>query len=596
MSRQFIPLRLIWILFVCCLVVGVFGIGHPLDAQVPDLILHHGKIVTVDKTFSIAQAIAIKAGRIQAVGSNDNLLKLRGDTTLVVDLGGKTVLPGLMDSHTHPSGASMHEFDHPIPPMESIGDVLKYVKARVQALDDGQWISVSQVFITRLKERRFPTRQELDSVAPKNPVFFRTGPDAALNSLALKLSGIDKSFKDPKDSTGYIERDPKTGQPTGILRNLRSAVKYQAPKGARKATEQDRYGHLLRLFKDYNSVGITAIADRAASSSAVDRYKTMFDKGDLTVRVAASRHISTGGSNDDAAKRVRDVAKNPLAKDWETAGHMVHIVGVKTFLDGGMLTGSAYLREPWGLSEIYSIKDPEYRGLRFIPADKLEAMVQAAVESKLQFTAHSVGDGAVHALLDAYEAVNKITPIATTRPNITHCNFMTLEAIGKMARLKVSADIQPAWLYLDIRTLSKQFSYKRTRYFQPLNTIFKHKVIAGGGSDHMQKIGSFRSVNPYNPWLGIQTAVLRKPIDFGGKQFHPEEALTREQAIQFYTINNAYILFLDDVAGSLEPGKFADMIVIDQDVLTCQAEDIRKTKVLATYLAGKRVHKDKADK
>ena len=254
-----------------------------------------------------------------------------------------------------------------------------------------------------------------------------------------------------------------------------------------------------------------------------------------------------------------------------------------------MLTGSAYMREPWGVSKIYSITDPRYRGVLFIEPEKLLPIVRTTVESGLQFTAHSVGDGAVTNLVDAYEEVNETTPVRDTRPCITHCNFMTAEAIDRMAKLGVNADIQPAWLYLDSRTLHAQFGEDRTRYFQPLRTLFEKQVIAGGGSDHMQKIGSLRSVNPYNPFLAMWTTITRQARWYEGRM-HPEEALTREQAIRFYTMNNAYILFLDKEVGSLEIGKQADLIVLDRDLLTCPVDDIKETKVLKTWLAGRLVH------
>jgi predicted amidohydrolase YtcJ len=199
-----------------------------------------------------------------------------------------------------------------------------------------------------------------------------------------------------------------------------------------------------------------------------------------------------------------------------------------------------------------------------------------------------VGDAAVHALLEAYATVAEKTSIAETRPCITHCNFMSLEAVEQMAKLDVVADIQPAWLYLDTRTLTAQFGDERLRYFQPLKTLFEHEVIVGGGSDHMQKIGSMRSVNPYNPFLGMATTITRRAKWFDG-QLHKEEALSREQAIRFYTANNAYICFLDDQVGSLEQGKRADFIVLDRDILTCPVEEIVETRVLATYLDGKPV-------
>jgi predicted amidohydrolase YtcJ len=558
----------------------------PARAADADLILHHGKIVTVDKQFSIHQALAVKDARILRVGTDEDVLKTKGLRTQLVDLGGKTVLPSLIDSHTHPTAACMTEFDHPIPEMETIEDVLTYVRGRAKVLAKGEWIELRQVFITRLREQRYPTREELDQAAPKNPVVFSTGPDASLNSLALRLSKIDKDFKVTDGGPGYVEKDPKTGELTGILRGCTRYVKNQ-PSG-RQASELDRTGRLLELFRDYNSVGITGIADRDASPSAIYRYRKLLDKEGLTVRIAVSQHVDTIGDIDQIQKRIRKVAGDPLCK----GGPMLRIVGIKTYLDGGMLTGSAYLRKPWGVSRIYSITDPQYRGVLFIPQERLLPIVQTAVESGLQFTAHTVGDGAVHTLLDVYDELSAKVPIKQTRPCITHSNFMSKEAVDKAAKLGVVVDIQPAWLYLDTRTLMAQFGYDRLRYFQPLRSLFEAGVVAGGGSDHMQKIGSLRSVNPYNPFLGMWTTITRRAKWHDG-QLHPEEALSREQALRFYTSNNAHLLFLEDQIGSLEEGKLADLAIIDRDILTCPVDAIKDTQCLRTYVSGKLVHERK---
>jgi predicted amidohydrolase YtcJ len=564
---------------------GSFGIteaAEPTDLPQADLIFHHGKIVTVDKQFSIQQALAIQEGRILRVGSNDTILQTKGQKTKLIDLDGKTVLPGLIDSHVHPTGACLTEFDHPIPEMESIQDVLDYVKARAKVLAEGEWITVDQVFITRLREQRYPTKDELDRAAPQNPVVFRTGPDASLNSLALAVSKIDKEFKVTDLGTGYAEKDPKTGEPTGILRNCTRYVRSQ-PSG-RQPTDLDRMERLLELFKDYNSVGLTGIVDRDASASAIEQYRQLHDKGRLPLRIAVSHHIDTSGDIDQVRKSIRKVSQIPLCKGYS----LLRIVGIKTYLYRGMLTGSAYMRQPWGVSKIYSITDPTYRGLLFIPRERLEPIVQTTVESGLQFTAHSVGDGAVHTLLDAYEEVNHKTPIQKTRPCITHANFMSREAVQKLAQLEIAVDIQPAWLYLETRTLVAQFGYDRLRYFQPLRSIFEAGAVAGGGSDHMQKIGSIRAVNPYNPFLAMWTTITRKAKNYEG-QLHPEEALSREQALRLYTINNAYLMFLEDQIGSLETGKLADFVIVDTDLLTCPVDSIKETQVLQTYLGGKLV-------
>jgi hypothetical protein len=176
--------------------------------------------------------------------------------------------------------------------------------------------------------------------------------------------------------------------------------------------------------------------------------------------------------------------------------------------------------------------------------------------------------------------------LQATRPCVTHCNFVDPSDVKRFKALGVSADVQPVWLYLDARTLTAQFGYERLSRFQPLHDLFEAGAIVGGGSDHMQKIGARRAINSYDPFLGIATALTRTARWFDGP-LHREQALTREQAIRLYTINNAWLLFKEKQVGSLEAGKFADFIVVDTDLMTCPPERIEKTKVLQTYLAGK---------
>ena len=549
-------------------------------AEAPTLILHGGKVITVDKAFSIHEALAIRGDRIVAVGASDEVLKLRGEQTQVIDLAGQVVIPGLIDSHVHPSGAAMTEFDHELPPMESIEDVLAYVRKRAKELGPGEWIELKQVFITRLKERRYPTRAELDAAAPENPVAFTTGPDGSLNSLALKLSGIDKDFV--VVGKGYLEKDPQTGEPTGILRSCTRYIKSKS--NSKPASESDRRERLVQLLAAYNAMGITSAIDRNADKSAIDRYRALLDSDRLTVRMALSHQVDADAPLESVQQAIKEVAKNPLTR----GASRLRIIGIKTFLDGGMLTGSAYMREPWGVSDIYSIRDPEYRGVLFIPRDKLLPIVRTAIEHNLQFTAHSVGDGAVHQLLNVYAEIDREQPIRNTRPSITHSNFMSREAVEQAARLGVVLDIQPAWLYLDGQTLLAQFGEDRLRYFQPLKSIFDAGGIAGGGSDHMQKIGPRRSINPYDPFLGMATAVRRLPRG-ASEPLHAAEALSREQMLRFYTINNAWLMRQEADLGSLEVGKLADFVILDTDLLTCPDDRIEHARAVATYVGGQQV-------
>jgi len=561
------------ILLVLCLSLAV---------PAADLVAFNGRIVTVDADFSVAQAMVVRDGRIVAVGSNDEVLRLKDDDTEALDLEGRMVLPGLIDSHVHPCGAAMTEFEHPIPQMDSIADVLDYFRARAEALDDGEWIVLQQVFITRLREQRYPTCAELDEAAPKNPAVFRTGPDASLNTLALQLSGIDEDFRVTDGGPGYAEKDPQTGELTGILRSCNRFIKSK-PTG-KEPKQRDRYDRLRTLLQAYNAVGITGICDGAADPEDLQFYQKLLAADELTVRVAAQYYIDTIGPIEEIQEQIRRVARHPLRE----GGPMLRIIGIKAFLDGGMLTGSAYMRQPWGVSKTYEIDDPNYCGVLFIPHDRLLPIVRTATECGLQFTAHTVGDGAVHALLDVYEELSATLPVRQMRHCITHSNFMSAESVAKTVDLGVIPLVQPAWLYLDTRTLAGHFGYERLRYFQPLHSIFAAGGLAAGGSDHMQKVGSLRSINPYDPFLGMWTAITRRARWYEG-QLHPEEALTREQAIRFYTINCARALFQEKLAGSLEKGKRADFVVVDTDLLACDVDAIRSAQVLRTYLDGRLV-------
>ncbi|HBH53743.1 MAG TPA: amidohydrolase [Planctomycetaceae bacterium] len=582
--------------------------GGPATAdESPDLVLHSGHVITVDSRFSIAQALAVRGGKLVAVGTNDTVRALAGPNTRQIDLAGGTVLPGLIDSHTHPVAAALHEFDHPIPEMDTIADVLAYIASRAAVVPEGEWITLRQVFITRLRDQRYPTRRELDQAAPRHPVMFATGPDAALNSLALQESGITRETQVTDGGPGQIEKDPQTGELTGILR---SCTRLAKPRGsAPGATSAEQRERLKQLLSDYNRVGLTSITDKDASESEYALFRELHQAGELTCRVYIHASVDAQQPVEELARQFDRIAADP-GHQWDP---WLWRRGVKCYLDGGMLTGSAYLRQPWGKSRIYSITDPEYRGLRYIDSEKLLELVRLSVKHDLQFTAHSVGDGAVHALLDAYGTVNdelraraegpvpgdarpgagperSPAPIAGCRFSLTHANFQSREAVDQMRDLGVVCDLQPAWLWLDGATLRAQFGDNRLEFFQPYRSLFEAGVMVGGGSDHMQKIGSLRSVNPYNPFLGMWITLARQPRR-GGEPLHPGQKLTRPEAIRLYTIQNAWLTFEERFKGSLEPGKMADFVILDRDILSCPEEQIPEIQVRQTWVDGRLVYR-----
>jgi len=553
-------------------------------ADPAELVVQGAKIVMVDADFRIAEAMAINDGRIVAIGSTDEVKQRIGPDTKVVDLEGQMVLPGLIDSHVHPSGASRYEADHRIPQMESISDVLDYIRQRASVVPEGQWITLEQVFITRLREQRFPTRLELDSAAPMHPVWFRTGPDGSANTLALQQNGIDKDFaaKHPD----HVMIDPTSGELTGVVREASSILKTRGGSSGKKLSQAQLDERLVQLLKDYNRWGITGIIDRNCSDGARAQYDRLLKAGRLSARVRLSRSLNARVGPEELEERLDAIVADPY---FQSPDPRLGVIGVKVFEDGGMLTGSAYFNQPWGTSTIYGIIDPLYRGMQFIDEEHLEKSVRACVKRGLAYTAHCQGDAAVEALVRVYEKVDKDIPIAPTRSSVTHSSFMSKASIEGAARVGVGVDLQPAWLYLDARTLVAQFGEDRLEYFIPLRSLFDAGVIAGGGSDHMQKIGSLRSVNPYNPFLGMWIAVTRQ-ARWHETAIHPEQSLNRQQMIRFYTINNAWLMRDEDELGSLETGKRADFVVIDRDLLTCSTEQIRDTKVLSTWIDGEQVY------
>jgi predicted amidohydrolase YtcJ len=564
-------------LFLSLLLLPAFA-----SAAEPELILHHAKIITGDAKFSIAEAIAIQEGRIVAVGSDEDIFKLKGDKTRVIDCDGQVVMPGLFDSHVHPTGVAVNEVGDPIPLLRSIVEVLDYIKKRAADTPEGKWIVIRYAFPTRLKEARFPTKAELDSVSPKHPVLYHAGPAGVANSEALRISGITKDTPHPR--AGMVVKDPVTGEPTGMLRNAYQVLKGVPGSGDSVSAEKKREA-VKKLFSLYNERGLTSVADRNAGRGDLDLYRSLHEKGELTVRVNVARSFNPIGSEEEIQKRFDDLpGKDNLGGPTGVGNEWVRVGPIKMFLDGGMLNGSAYMRKPWPKGETYQITEDDYRGLLFVPPEQLKMVVAEGAKRKWAMTAHCAGEGGMDVLLDAYEHVNRTTPIKDLRFCITHANFPSQQNLERCRDMGVCADVQPAWLWKDGNTLQKVLGDERVRWFQPYQSWMKYTTI-GGGSDHMLRFDPFDSTNPWCPWLAIWVTLTRN-LERGGT-LEPKEALTREQAIKLYTINNAYLHKEEKDKGTLEVGKLGDLILLDRDILECPVDSIRDTKVLLTVVGGK---------
>lgn len=575
-----------------------------------DFVLTNANVLTVDPAFACAQAIAVRGDRILAIGRNRRISALIGERTRVIDAGGKTVLPGLIDTHVHSYRAALSELDEPKPVLASLAQAFAYIRAQAANVPPGSWIILERVYPTRMAEGRLPTKAELDLAAPHHPVYWNCGPVSMANQKALDVSGITRETPDPLP--GEIVRDPRSGAPTGLLRNAAHLLKVIAPR--RKPTPTEERAAVKRLHSLYNQQGITSIAERRTEFESIDLFRDLARAGELTVRVNCTRLLDpvpktlaeslkkldemTHGLRRDqlhesqnsdavgttAARVTRHAAQLPygptsVGDDW------VRIGPLKVLLDGGMLIGTAYMRQPWGATATYQITDPGYRGILNVKPELLDPLYAEAARRGWRLAAHCTGEASLDVLLDCYEHIQKQTDIRAKRFEVCHANFQSAMNFRRCQRLGIVADMQPAWLYKDGASLLKTLGEERMKWFMPLKSWYDHGLTIGGGSDHMVILDSVDATNPWNPWLGMWVALTRQ-TERGGVH-NPRERLNRKQAIRFYTINNAKLNFEEDRKGSLEPGKFADLILVDRDVAACPVDDVRQTKVLLTMVGGK---------
>lgn len=548
-----------------------------LGAADADLIFYNGKVVTVDSRFSIQQAVAIKGNKIVAVGADAAVLKTqRGPKTEVVDLKGRMVLPGLVDAHVHATEAGLSEFRGKLPPLNSFEAVKRYIKQQAEKTPKGEWIVVPRTFPTRLVELRMPTREVLD-VETEHPVMFDASYIVIVNSYALRKCGITKDTPNPPN--GEIVKDAN-GEPNGILKNAQSLLK--GLKRATDFTEAEKLDALEQQLRRYVAAGITAVGDRAVDREQIKLYNTLKAEGRLPLRAVLTWRP-------DANRPTEVIQREIEAANFRTntGDSWLKFGTFKLTLDGGMTIGTAYQRYPYGPfgKQLYGKTNPDDRGQLFIAPQKLIAVMRTARNRGWQLTTHDQGGGAIDNFLDALEALDREKPIAPTRSHVMHASFQSPEAIARMKRMGVLADVQAPWLYLDGPALEKVFGYDGMKYFYPLRSYIDAGVIIAAGSDHMIGHDKNSAVNPYNPFLSLWIEVTR--LTTAGKVMHPEQRITRAEALKTHTIWAAYLQFAENERGSIEPGKLADMVVIDRDYLTCPETEIREIQPIITVIDGR---------
>ncbi len=551
-----------------------------IPALAADTLYFNAKVITLDAKRASADAFLVRDNRFARVGSLADVSAGLAHGTPRVDLRGRTVVPGLIDSHTHPVGAGLAEADGEVPVMTSIADVQAYVKKLATTTPVSKMIFVPKVYSTRMKERRYPTRYELDVVSGDHEVMTDNSYASVLNSKMLGKLGITRDTQQP--ANGKIIKDAK-GEPTGLV------LGYQQLLGKLRASRQfadsERYKALKQMQQAYNRVGITSTSDRGQGPDGFRLYQQLKQRGDMTVRTTVTYMINGTGKPEDLVRQIEAMPfTSGYGDDWLRVGP------VKTVVDGGILIGTAFLREPYGMNTaVYGYSDPDYRGVKNVPRENLIAMARTATKLGWQMTAHTTGGGAIDALLDAYEEVNKETPIRDRRFIVTHGNFPNAEAIAKAARLGVIFDCQPQWFHFDGPALAPVFGPERSRWFVPFKSMMEAGVVVAGGSDHMIKYDPRKSINAYHPFYAMWMSITRKMAD--GQVLNANERITREQALRMWTINGAYMTFEEKEKGTIEAGKLADFAVLDRDFLAVPEDEIKMIEPVLTVVDGKPVYR-----
>ena len=534
-----------------------------------DLVLINGKIITVNSEDETAEALVVTDGVFTYVGENETALDYVGEDTEVIDLKGKTVTPGLIDSHNHMQwvGKALQQINCRSPPITSIKDLQEEVKKKVRKTKPGEWIIGRGWDQVKLEEHRYPIKTDFDEIAPENPVvLFRVCEHlAVVNSKGLELAGINRDTPNPPG--GKVAKDAD-GEPTGMLEELPalSLITSIMPT----ETEDVLVDAVETACREYNKVGLTGVIEPGLTPIEMRAYQQAELENRLTVRVNMMR---MGNYQEvtvpDLVKRVEDFQwKNNFGTP------LLKFFGLKMFMDGGYGGKTAYTREPYP-------GEPDNYGLRIMDPEDFQQVVDAVNLNGTRMGVHTCGGAAMDVVLDAYEKTDKIKPINGRRFQIIHAYHPSPENIETIKRLGISIVSQPGFIYYLGDSYVENVDYEKICTIKPHRTWLDNGIKVAGSSDG--------PVTPFNPWMGIWAAMMRQ-TEVSGECLGENERITRQEALRMYTMNGAYATFDEAVKGSIEAGKYADMLIIDTDFLECPDNEIGNTKVLATYVSGKKVY------
>jgi len=539
-------------------------------AQQPaDLILYNGKILTVDAGFSVAQAVAIRGERFVAVGSNESIRGMAGQQTRQIDLRGRTVIPGLLDGHLHNAGGGPGV---DLARVRTIAQLLAAVEARARSAQPGELIvSNPDWHEAQLAEKRLPHRAELDRVAPKNPVVLvRGGHSFIVNSAAFERWNISRETRSPPG--GEIGHDGD-GQLNGeLVDTARSLIKLPPPP---RLTPEAIEAQMKLL----NSVGLTGIRIPGSFQFGPDvigpyrMFQQLRKEGRLTMRVNYLMRIFDFSSLDKVRATIDSWNVRPDEGDeW------LRIGGMKTLVDGGFEGG--HMREPY--AEPYG-KGGKFKGIQVVPVEQYNAVVRELNRRGWRVATHAVGDAAVDQVLDAYEAADRERSIKGRRWAIEHFFIARPDHFPRARALEVVVSAQDH-LYLAAPSMAKYWGRARADQVTPVRTFMDEKLLVAGGTDS--------PVIPYNPFWSMYHFITRETISDG--VYGANQRIGREAALRMFTINNARLTFEENLKGSIEPGKLADLVVLSADFMTVPEKQIESLKALATVVGGRFVYTDPA--
>jgi len=534
-----------------------------------DLALINGKIITVDEQFSYAEAVSVKDGRIQAVGTTTEIKQLTGPETEVVDLKGKTVMPGLNDSHLHlvGSGSALQIINCRTPPMMGIEDMKKAVAEKVKTAKPGEWIQGRGWDQAKLAEKRNPSRWDLDEVSPDNPVILtRTcGHLLVANSAALKIGGITKDT--PQPVGGVIVKN-ENGEPTGMLEE--GPAMNMVRNEIHKEGIEDYMGQIKTACEAFNAVGITSVIDAGNTSNHMVAYQLLKEKGELTVRT--NTMLAAIQNSEPIADSVKRINEFPMLTGY--GDELLKFQGLKILIDGGIGGRTALLRECYE-------DDPEDFGVLTVPVDELQQLVDAANLRGMLCGIHCAGGKAMDIVIDAFKKTNELKPIKGRRFYLIHAYQPTEQNFKDCRDLEIMVASQPSFLYYLGDSYYGNVGQERSKWLKPHRAWIDEGILCAAGTDS--------PVTPFPPFVSLWTSIARR-TEVNDTQMGTDQKVTREEAVRMYTEKGAYLTFEEDLKGTIEQGMLADMVVIDRDIMTCPEDDIKDTNVLTTYLGGKVVY------